>query len=378
MSKFHANMPWSSIFVTVRGFVSRFSFLRTFISTHSVSFKQCLRTIASRFLLLILMLTFAGCSTVYKGTGDLMISYADDEVVPYLLTTEDVDMACTMTEAFSSFFFSFETVTNSPDELKILLYMMAGQCSESRALESQLQYIRAVKQRNSLEAKDARIIQKRHLNKAAQRYYLGYNSLVDAYGEPGTQCPELDTFNNEMYWLMGLLDGLLALFSDMASESASGIPLDIANKIARGADCLDNTRWFGIPESIQAAVWATSPGAMPEQGIDPLAQLAKATEIGKNRRVRLAHILEAQVYLNRGDLERVKEIIRDHAIVVNEKPADPAMKLLDRMAHAQLLAISDQLWSEATGHRTPWLEYGTFWDDSSSEDEGDLDIGDFL
>ncbi len=41
----------------------------------------------------------------------------------------------------------------------------------------------------------------------------------------------------------------------------------------------------------------------------------------------------------------------------------PAFRLLDEFTALQLQAISDRLWTEATGKRTPISGLGTFWDD---------------
>jgi hypothetical protein len=83
--------------------------------------------------------------------------------------------------------------------------------------------------------------------------------------------------------------------------------------------------------------------------------------------------------MTQGDKEAVKALIRSNAQQIAEKPADPNYRLFDQVAQNYLLSISDQLWSEAQGHRTPWQGYGTFWDDVDEELEGmDLDIDDLL
>ena len=51
--------------------------------------------------------------------------------------------------------------------------------------------------------------------------------------------------------------------------------------------------------------------------------------------------------------------------------------MLDVVATQQVLAVSDRLWTEATGSRTPVGGLGTFWDDVAPEAEA-LDIDDLL
>jgi len=51
------------------------------------------------------------------------------------------------------------------------------------------------------------------------------------------------------------------------------------------------------------------------------------------------------------------------------------MKLLDEIAAQQLQAISDRLWTEAKGSRTPFNGLGSFWDDAvptQDESQGSL------
>jgi hypothetical protein len=43
-------------------------------------------------------------------------------------------------------------------------------------------------------------------------------------------------------------------------------------------------------------------------------------------------------------------------------PANPNFLFLDKVATIQLQAVSDILWTEATGKRTPIGGLGTFWD----------------
>ena len=50
---------------------------------------------------------------------------------------------------------------------------------------------------------------------------------------------------------------------------------------------------------------------------------------------------------------------------------DPA-SLRRKAATVIVQQLSDRLWTEATGHRTPANLFGTFWDDE--EDAGDDDL----
>ena len=64
-----------------------------------------------------------------------------------------------------------------------------------------------------------------------------------------------------------------------------------------------------------------------------------------------------------GDKELTKNIIRDFAAAGRTAKIDPNFKMMDAMAEQMILAMSDRLWTEATGTRTPMGGLGTFWDD---------------
>src|SRR5690606_16583688 len=97
-----------------------------------------------------------GCGMVYKTTGDVLVSYGRAEMVPYLMTYQDVGMACATGEALTPLLLSFEAVGSDPDKLATLVYTVAATCTESMALEQQLRYLRAVKEGRVNEAQHAR------------------------------------------------------------------------------------------------------------------------------------------------------------------------------------------------------------------------------
>ncbi len=313
-------------------------------------------------LILLLPLTLSTCSTVYKNTGKVLIGFAEDETVPYVLASNDLDLGCSMSKAFVPFIMSFSRVTTQPDELAIMLYLLAGSCAEVKAWEEELRYLRAVYSKNVLEAQDARIAQKRFLNQAARRQLAGYNSLVLAIAEPGGECPRFNSDDEEFYWLIGLLDGLQAMLNDLASEGNANVPLDIASKVGRGASCLDNEQWWGLPKAIQAAIWVTIPGNKPAD-VDPLKVLDQSMQTGLQQGVRISQVLGAQIHMGLGHTDQVKAIIRRHQEAKTQTSTVPAFKLLDEFTTLQLQTISDRLWTEATGKRTPIAGLGTFWDD---------------
>jgi len=329
-----------------------------------------------KWLILSIVFLLNACTLAYKSTGKIMLGYAEDQGIPYVLATDDATLGCDMATAFTPFLLSFSQVAESPDHLAVLLYMMAGNCSEIQAWEQELRYLRAVHAKNSSEAQDARIAQQRFIQQAAFRQLTGYRHLIAAIIEPGTKCPDFSSEQDEFYWLIGLLDGLQAVINDIASGGHANVPLDIAAKVARGADCLENQKWWGVPYAIQAAVWAM----LADQESDekqPLQMLDQAVQIGLDQNVAISHVMAAQVYLGLGDIRRVKKIIREFAQAKASFSRNKSHKLLNKIAFLQIQAISDRLWTEAMGRRTPMARLGTFWDERN-EAVDIIDIDDLL
>ncbi|ARU54433.1 exported protein [Oleiphilus messinensis] len=335
-------------------------------------------------LVTITMVTFvfSGCSMInhmiYKTTGMVLQGYTEEHIVPFTLEQDDLEMGCALSEATTPLLMSFGRVTASPDQIGTMLYLSAGTCEEQRALEDELRYLRAIKEQRPDEAEDALIAQKRHLVKAAKRQFEGWNRLVAHYGEPGgAECPELDNEFDQFIWLAGLLSGLQSLNSEIQSTSTIGVPKNIAAKVERAAGCLEDDAWWGAPMALKATVWAMLPGAEP-QGESAWERLEAADKKGIKARVRLTHVLHALAAYTKGDMERVRNVIRAHAEAIQKKPARPTHRLIDAIATYNIQALSDRLWTQNTGHRTPVGGLGTFWDDKKESNVETIELDDFL
>ncbi len=91
----------------------------------------------------------------------------------------------------------------------------------------------------------------------------------------------------------------------------------------------------------------------------------------------MVHLIEAAMYVTQGDEEAIKKVIRKHATMIEESPANPELNLLDKMTTRGLRLISDKLWTAHTGQRTPFGKFGTFWDDQAAPNDA-MDIEDLL
>jgi len=73
----------------------------------------------------------------------------------------------------------------------------------------------------------------------------------------------------------------------------------------------------------------------------------------------------------------VRKVIKQHAASVKETPAAKEWRQLDAMATAQLQGVSDLMWTEAKGHRTPTGKFGKFWDERAKATNA-IDLDDIL
>ena len=323
----------------------------------------------------------SGCGAVnhmmYKTTGDVMQGFSKDHTVPYLMQRDDLAMSCAMSEATSPLLMSFGRVTNEPDQLAVMLYLAAGGCAEERAREAGLDGLAAMRSLRAEEAQDAGIRQKRHFALAARRYHEAWKHHNAYYGAPDkNDCPSFDEDIDGFIYMAGLLSGLQALNAEIQSTSSIGVPKNIGSVVARATSCLDNETWWGAPMALRATVWAMIPGAQPD-GEDAFERLETADRQGEEAGVRLSHVFHAIAAQNKGDQERLRDIIRRHAEAIETTPPAPDWVMVDAIATQLIVAMSDRLWVENVGYRTPMGQLGTFWDDQPEATET-MDLDDLL
>lgn len=328
-----------------------------------------------RLLFLGCVLLLSGCSTVYRPTGWVIYDFTEDYAIPHTMESDDVAMACGMTESMLPVLLSFTRVAYTPDQLATVMNMLLGACAQAQAQEESLAYARAIYEQQVSAAQDARIREKRAYALTAQRQYTSYRHMVKAFGEPGEQCPSL-TKDEEYYWVMGNLAGMQAVLSDLKAQSVIGVPKDIAMKAVRGMQCVDSQAWWGLPEALQAGIWLMMPDGAPA-GVDPWVKMANAEQQATQSGVRLAHAIAVIIADDTGHTEQARQAIRVHAASLKEHSSDPRYRLIDSLANQQILAVSDRLWTEGTGSRTPVGELGRFWD-QKKEPALDLNIDDLL
>lgn len=314
-------------------------------------------------LLMLALLLAAGCSP-YKVAGDQLIRFGEKQILPWALADHDVTVACKAAEAFTAPTLAFTRVGSDVDRTAVLLYAGDGMCAEQDAWAAELDYLRAMHQQRPDAAADARQRQKRAHLVAARRHYHAWQHFVAAYGELREgQCPK--RFRNdfdETVFLVGLIAGVQAVINDAQTAQAIGVPRDIAPLAAHLSTCLDNEKWWYAPLSLQAALWAILPPLAPE-GVEPMQLLEQNATRGAARGVRLGHVVWALSAHSSGDTATTRRALRDFARQADVAAREPGHRLLDRFAETVMLGLSDRIWTEATGARTPVGGLGSFPDD---------------
>lgn len=315
-----------------------------------------------------------------KPSADSVTLLSEAHVVPYLLTTDDTTIGCAGSESTTNLIMALGRVTEEPHELAVMLHLGSGGCEQRRAFEKEMEYLKYIRAQQPDMAQDALFAQKIHHGKAAKRYYTAWKQLIlfNDGEEIGDGCPDhLDQTFDELVWLAGLLAGLSAMLQDTQSGVGIGVPKNIPKKVERAVGCLDNNKWFGIPMALKAAIWLLLPGAMPE-GEDGWSRLEQADLIGEHAGVRVPHLLHVVAANAKGDMERVRKVIKRHAEHIEEHESNAQFRMFDTIATAGIQQISDRMWVEAMGHRTPVGQLGSFWDENAADDIESVDLDDLF
>lgn len=285
-------------------------------------------------------------------------------VAPVVMSTPDIGMGCASGEALAGTMSAMGNPAKgkTPHKAQVLLLMSAAMCLEPLAWDAELSRQTALNNHESGRVQDLLEQERRVHADAAWRYYAAWQQLDAAFALSALdegECPRLKASrNDDLLFLLGLSTGVLGVLHDQAGGMEVGVPLDVPRRVERLAKCLDDDQWWGVPRALQAAVWASVPGALPE-GEDAIATLAASAAKGRAARVRLASAFQAQTLATLGLEDALKQAIADHAADL-ATPADPRYRMLDRFAGQLVRHESDKLWAKAEGHRTPGAMYGTF------------------
>lgn len=325
------------------------------------------------FLLLLAALA-AGCSP-YKMLGDEIYLFTEHRIIPYELADNDFGMACHAATAMAAPALTFERVGTHVGRMAVLLSTANGMCAEGDAFEQELIVLRGLYRADPFEAQDARIRQKRLLELAARRQLVAWNRFVQVYGDlPEGKCPKFRSDFDEMVFMVGIIGGVQGVLNDAQAGQVVGISREIAPKAAHLSECLDSAKWWGVPESIRVALWNILPSNAPE-GVEPMKMLHEIATRGGLQGVRLGYLTWTMAAWGSGDRATTRQALQEFAQAGQSGRIDPQYRMLDAIAEGVMRGMSDRLWTEAVGYRTPQGALGTFPGDKPA---GSTDISDLL
>lgn len=314
------------------------------------------------FFAVAVLALLAGCSP-YKFAGDQLMRLGEKVIVPHELAGDDLGIGCRAATAFLPPTIAFQGVGTDVDHVAVLLLLTSGVCIERENLENELAFLRAMHRQDPTPGQDARIVQKRGHLLAAKREFAAYRRFIRQYGVPREgHCPGFRDDFDELVFMVGLLAGVQAMINDAAAGGIIQVPRDIAPNVAHMVNCLHGEKWWNLPNGVRAALWYTAPMFAPE-GADPAKMMADVAQQGGREGVRLGHVIWAMTTYNGGDYATTRRAIREFVEAGKQYPPNPRYHILDNIAGELILAVSDRIWSEQAGYRTPMGALGTFPDD---------------
>ncbi|HLR16763.1 MAG TPA: hypothetical protein VK099_02730 [Alcanivoracaceae bacterium] len=318
--------------------------------------------------ILVITLTLSlisGCAVVYKPLGWTISAFSKDEVVSYVLTQPDVDVAiCGTGPGLTQLVASLGNVVKDPSYVLFYTDLLTGFCAEAQAYEADLRHIRASHQNQVAIAKDELIASRRWHAIAAERRMKAVAHLTNRYGSlDNDYCPRLFNTNEELAYLLGLTTALQAVRSDLLSGAQVGVPRDLAVQAMRASLCLDNEKWWGTPAAIRSTVWAFVPGAAPK-GANIWRSYKEATDLAQQSSALYPVVLHALGAENQGNEKEMRDALRLAAKIQSSAVEfPPEYALVNTISAAQIEFLSDTIWMRLTGSRTPAAALGTFPDE---------------
>ncbi|MBD3655217.1 MULTISPECIES: hypothetical protein [Marinobacter] len=338
----------------------------------------------TRLLGLVAVGLLAGCSAnpIYTTTGIVLSNYSEGEATPYVLQMSDPEMACALGEGVDPLLYSFSRVTDAPDTTGSLLMLLAANCSEYRAWDAELDYLRADFQGNVPAAKDARELAKRMNAEVAKRRLMSFERAMRAYeydpGAENAECPFLFAEQDELTFMLGLLTGMQAIVNDANSGSMAGVPRNIAPQAERAAQCLDNEKWGGLPNAIRALVWLLIPDTRPSLAPDPWVVLEDSSRLSIEKGFRASMALEAVAAETFGRPDVLKDVIARFAEADNTIEVWDDYRLVDEVARDVIMFSSDKQWTANYGYRTPRTFFGQLSPERAGEEVETMSLDDLL
>src|SRR5690606_31492048 len=122
-------------------------------------------------------LTMSGCALLESGTSGITLNILEEGFTPPVLEMGDVDMGCSFALVNGPLVGAARNFYGDPSLMETVLLESASVCSDQQALNEELRYLRASRDKRSDEAQDARIAQKRFMATSAHRQYSAFDRM---------------------------------------------------------------------------------------------------------------------------------------------------------------------------------------------------------
>ena len=341
---------------------------------------------SSLFGLSLLLLAITGCShnPVSVTTGYVLEGIVENKTFPYVLAQNDPDIACNLGQSFEYFLGSINDMTDSKNSNDPMIPLLSSLCSEDKAREEELRSIRALRKHDIEEAKDASIIQKQWLAKTAQRRLDSFNIGMNVYEfESTSNSPECPTFHNdrdEMSFMLSITMGSLAIKNDAESGMLVGVPRSMASSILSAANCLDNEKWGGAPQALQALLWQLLPNKKPtsitQSNWEILEYASRNTVTAGNHLGSALHAITAEISGNKEQLYKALDLYKETA--GHQVFTTGEFLLVEKVSTSFVQDISNALWTSEVGYRTPLEELGSLPPTIRQEQDDSEDLDSLL
>lgn len=271
-----------------------------------------IRQTAAFCFAMLSILVLSGCSTLYSPVGKTLNAYAEDVAIADFLTYRDVDLLCQSGGSLAPLINSFQKVNAPTHKTSIALLLLGGFCEEQQAHRYEVLQLMADHGGDYQGAINFAVLKKRSLALAAKRQYKSYQDMLVAYPLNENGCPEFDSRQDELLFLLGNLQGLEALLNDGKSGLLANVPRNIANHIYRGMNCIANDTWWGAPLSVQAALLGFLPNLDREKSTRTDELLASAIAMGRKQNVPLAETVALAAWEGKGDTTKIEQLMKSH------------------------------------------------------------------
>ena len=301
-----------------------------------------------------------GTGLLLSGCRGLINGAIKGDVMPDAMAWQDLEMSCSFGQTAAG---ALDTLGKKRAEVAMILgWVPAGVCAELEAWEGMRTEALIMKTHGGdaegrvAAATDAAYKAQRSFALAAQRYDTGWFYWETRYGDV-EDCSKLSDKEQQVY-LLGVLSGALSVVNDAkAKQQAIGVPQNRLLEAARRSECLDDARFFYIPQAVRGAAWATIPGSGPE-GSDPWALITEAAAKGDAAGQSIPRALMAFTAANAGNTEVLEAAILGFdglAVATNTEGELTEWALMDTYGRRLSLYQSDLVWIRAKGHRSPRL-----------------------